>query len=463
MPPTIPNRFIDHIAHLIGDESAQSAFREAASSPLPRTLRANFKKQTQQEWQKMAQEIGLLIQPSAFAQGGYTLLPSRDPGRLLEHRMGYFYLQEMASMIPVEVLRRLAPEAKTVLDLCAAPGSKTTQLASSLSDAALIVANEPSRGRIKILVANLLRMGLGNVICTNLDGRNIGPVVTRHFDAVLVDAPCSGEGTIRKDKQALRGWHRKRFKKITRTQTELLQSGFQATAPGGVLVYSTCALSPEENQGVIASLMAKNSAQIAPLDLGEVMPELARSVTSEGFLWVAPHHYDTGGFFVAALRRKGSPGAALATVNEPNTRIEDDPVSSFLRDEYGFETRDLDGRFLQHNGMWLFQPRGAAEIECMLPLNRRGVKAATQQDGALAINQEFALVYGQAFTRNCVEVDRDQARHFLYGSEPDTNEELKTGCRILLRYRGQPLGFCRWESGRLRNLLGPSFVQQSVE
>ncbi|MFT7619444.1 MAG: 16S rRNA (cytosine1407-C5)-methyltransferase [Planctomycetota bacterium] len=460
----IPEKFLAHIAPLIGNEMEQSEFRKAVLRPLPKTLRANLNKQSATDWHLMAKELGLVLAPLPFLlSNGYQLESGKDAGKLLEHRMGFFYLQEAASMIPVEVLSRLCPDARRILDLCAAPGSKTTQIATRFPKTTHIVANEPSASRLSVLVANLLRFGIGNVVCSNQDGCNFGAALPEYFDAILVDAPCSGEGTIRKDRQALRGWNRKRFKKITRVQEQLLESAFASTAPGGAIVYSTCALSSEENQDIALRFIENHADELEVYDLGQVIPELEKSITPEGFLWVAPHHYDTGGFFVASFRKAGQRSDAGNEVDGEAGESGNTELSKRLEDHYGVDLSEIGGSLVHRGSTTYLQPSAASSLNERIRLNRPGIKVAETKAGETHIHQEFGMVHGAAFKRGFIEVDRDEARHFLYGGVLDYDASALGDNQILMRYRGQPLGFAVWSKDRFTNLLGPSFVQQRVD
>lgn len=138
----------------------------------------------------------------------------------------------------------------TVLDIAAAPGSKTTQMAQHMENYGVIVANDVSVKRLKALTNNLERLGVLNVCVTQLDGRRFGKLMPEAFDKILVDAPCSAEGTIRKSYKAIYNWQPWGYKKLVETQKMLLVSAYKALKPGGVLVYSTCTFAPEENEGL---------------------------------------------------------------------------------------------------------------------------------------------------------------------------------------------------------------------
>jgi len=177
-------------------------------------------------------------------------------GRALEHLLGYYYVQEIASMLPVIALKPKKNE--TILDLCAAPGSKTSQLAAKMENTGTIIANDLKLGRMKILASNLERCGVSNTIITKQDGLELCRRLKREnfeFDKILIDAPCSGEGTIRSTPKTLLMWNIKKIKSLSRLQKGLLSYAIEILRPGGEIIYSTCTHAPEENEGVIDSFI----------------------------------------------------------------------------------------------------------------------------------------------------------------------------------------------------------------
>ncbi len=231
-----------------------------------------------------------------------------DIGNLPEHTLGYIYVQDPASMIPPIVLDPKAGEA--VLDLCAAPGSKTTELAALMKNEGVIVANDINADRLKALGMNLSRMGVANTIITH----SIGGAMKKKdlsFDKVLVDAPCSATGTIRRSLSALSMWTPKLVSKISREQRALIDAGFCLLKPGGILVYSTCTQEPEENEGTVSWLLEKYpDAEVLPIHLNIKRRDAILSWEGTAYndackdcLRIGPQDNDTEGFFVAKIRK----------------------------------------------------------------------------------------------------------------------------------------------------------------
>lgn len=229
-------------------------------------------------------------------------------GRWLPYRLGWFHAQEEAALWPARLLG--AQPGDRVLDMCAAPGNKTAQIALSMKDQGLIVANDRTPGRLAALRFNLERLGVTCAVVTRGDGLRM-PREPRFFDRVLVDAPCSCEGTQRKrDRQRDATTFRRG---IRDTQVGLLRRALQVVKPGGTVVYATCTYAPEENEGVLDAIdpAVATIEQVTPPTDMTVAPGISAwdgktfraDVRHAVRLW--PHHNDTGGFFVARLRHLG--------------------------------------------------------------------------------------------------------------------------------------------------------------
>lgn len=233
----------------------------------------------------------------------------RDLGNLQEHALGYIYVQEASSMIPPVVLKPVPGD--TVLDMCAAPGSKTTQLAAFLENKGLLFANDVEGQRLAPLGINIQRCGVRNAVITLMKGQWYAKSGIL-FDKILLDAPCSGTGTINKSPGTLRMWNPKMVKRIVSTQKRLIETAFDILKPGGIMVYSTCSNEPEEDEGVVDYLI-KNREGVEVLD---VDLEINRSPCITSFngheydsqvekcvrIWPQDNH--TEGFFICRIKKK---------------------------------------------------------------------------------------------------------------------------------------------------------------
>lgn len=226
-----------------------------------------------------------------WCRSGYYVNLNR-PGNTIEHTIGYIYVQEASSMIPAEALE--VCDGMSVLDLCAAPGSKTTQIAE-MNVNGTIVANEFDGKRIKALVSNINRMGVSNCIMTKYDGCSFPQ---RNFDRVLADVPCSEVGTARKNNEILKIWNVNYVKRISNLQKKLILSAFECLKKGGVMVYSTCTTTTEENEDVVEFLLEKRSdACISKIKLN------IKCEKTEYGIRLYPWHNDTECSFVSKIEK----------------------------------------------------------------------------------------------------------------------------------------------------------------
>ncbi len=208
------------------------------------------------------------------------------PGKHPYHDIGLYYIQEPSAMAPAVMLDPQPGER--VLDLCAAPGGKSTQLASAMRGEGLLVANEIHPARAKILSSNIERMGITNALVTNEDSAHLAQHFPEYFHRILVDAPCSGEGMFRKNPEAIAEWSRENVHKCAARQAEILDNAASMLMPGGTLVYSTCTFSKEEDEDAVRAFLERH-------------PEFA--LIEEKRLW--PHQLRGEGHYAARLQREG--------------------------------------------------------------------------------------------------------------------------------------------------------------
>ncbi len=230
-----------------------------------------------------------------------------DLGNTVEHDLGYYYVQEAASMVPPLVLD--PQPGDRVLDVAAAPGSKSSQMAAMMQNRGVLMANDVSGARLAALGINLQRMGVSNCVISMMPGERIKEL---EFDRILLDAPCSGTGTIRKSLKTISMYNPGSIKSLVGLQHRLLANAWSLLRPGGTLVYSTCSLEPDEDEGVIDWFLQNNKdATLAPITLnikhGPAVQEFEgktypSDVSNCLRLW--PQDNDTEGFFVAKLVKK---------------------------------------------------------------------------------------------------------------------------------------------------------------
>ncbi|MDD2678645.1 MAG: RsmB/NOP family class I SAM-dependent RNA methyltransferase [Candidatus Nanoarchaeia archaeon] len=297
--PIFKDSFKDYFSGLLGDEL--NDFIESCKKPLPESIRVNKLKILPLDLKKNLESKGWVLENVPFYDSAFIV--KKRPislGNALEHFLGQFYVQEQSSMIPPLVLNPGLNDV--VLDACASPGSKTTQLSEMMKNAGVIVANDLGIGRISILSANIDRMGCRNVVVSNGDGKRFGNH-PNFFDKILLDAPCTGYGAIRKDWSIAKMFNPKSYKFLANIQKSLLKTCWKSLNPGGELVYSTCTLTKEENEdNVVDFLNSTPDAKIEKINLKGF--EKHRGINLNEAIRIWPHRIDMEGFFIAKLVKK---------------------------------------------------------------------------------------------------------------------------------------------------------------
>ena len=299
-------KFIERYSKLTNFEE----FKKYSLSFLRRSIRINTIKTSTNDLKKRLEKDWKLTQIPWCKQGFWVEHKKgrRDIGNTLEHQLGYIYVQEAASMIPPIVLN--PKKGEIVLDMCAAPGSKSSQIAAMMQNKGILIANDYQGKRLAPLTLNLQRVGVSNCILTLMEGRFFKGF---NFDKILVDAPCSGTGTIRKSLKTLRIWNPDMVKRLAGTQKQLIETAFNNLKKEGTLVYSTCSLEPEENEAVIDFLLDKyknvrvEEIKINGLKRSSPVLEFENKKYNnkiKNCLRIWPQDNDTEGFFVAKIIKK---------------------------------------------------------------------------------------------------------------------------------------------------------------
>jgi len=307
--------FVERMEALLGKKGAEEFF-EISYTKCPVSIRCNTLKIGVEELKSRLENYGWEIrQPMSEFPEVMVVDSKLNPGELgktKEHLLGYYYVQEISSMLPMLALRPKAGDF--VLDLCASPGSKTTQAAAMMENEGTIIANELSMGRIGILNSNLERCGVMNAIVTRKEGvalceRLLNKSQIR-FDKILVDAPCSGEGTLRKSPKTFLMWNPNMIKKIAGVQKQLAVAALRLLKVGGEMIYSTCTLAPEEDEMIVDFLIKNFDIEIEQLKLPLKFREGVCSWEGNELsgevkkcLRLYPQDNDTDGFFVAKIKK----------------------------------------------------------------------------------------------------------------------------------------------------------------
>ena len=473
------------------------ALKEASSKPLRKSLRVNTLKSSIEKFQKWAEERGWKLEQVPWCQEGFFCAPfdraqgdtEEAFGRDLLHQLGHTYIQEAASMLPATLLDPQPGE--TILDLCSAPGSKTTQIAARLRQGyggqakGVLIANDIQEKRLWTLKQALYRSGVTNVIVTKKVGQWFGKHMTERFDRVLCDAPCTAQGIVRKDPGALAYSSDQAIQKMATLQFGLLEAAIHAAKVGGRIVYSTCTLTPEENELLVAAVLKKYQGKVeqaaisgqqtalleAERDSSKVQDYLHRTdrwpLAAGRFaayrLW--PQTYDTEGFFSAVLQKTERTRDPIPL---ENFSFQEKPVTgNRLRDTLR-TVEDLFGTSFFEKGDCLFE-RGeylmlATEevAKCTLPTENYSLGlpfVKSVGEGRLRLEHEIAILRGSKASKNTHELSPEALGQVLQGDDIACPKELKGD--VLLRFHDLTVGVGLAKDGILKNRLPRWFVQQS--
>lgn len=365
-----PPDFEEKFKTLLSDQA--DAFFQSLSQPSVQGLRVNLCKISAEDFPA---DSGLALSPVPWcAEGFYVEDPAQRPGKHPYHEAGVYYLQDPSAMAPVALL---SPQAgDRVLDLCAAPGGKSTQIAALIGADGFLLANEIHPQRSRQLSQNIERMGFANTIVSNESPARLAARLPGFFDKVLVDAPCSGEGMFRKNEEARQHWSSKNVLFCHDRQLDILAQAAVMLRPGGRLVYSTCTFSPEEDEQTIADFLARHPAfevevqknphfdEGQPAWASPPLPQLAHTHR----LW--PHHQRGEGHFVAVLHKSDSAGPGHTKI--PAIRLLPKAPAAYASFAEQYIAGSLSGPFLLF-GDQLYQPPSQAPSLDGLKIVRPGL------------------------------------------------------------------------------------------
>ncbi len=413
------------------------------------------------------------LEPVPWTSDGFYYREGH-PGRQPFYHAGLYYIQEPSAMYPAAALRPNPGER--VLDICAAPGGKSVQLAAALRGEGLLVSNDIKEERVKALVKNMEMAGIRNAVITNETPEKLRRAFPEFFDKILVDAPCSGEGMFRKEEAAVKGWGHFQNAACRSMQEAILEEVHGMLRPGGLILYSTCTFDPLENEQTISWFVERHPEYVL-----EPLPKLAgvedgrpewgslaeNDLEKTARLW--PHKVRGEGHF-AALLRKGSDGTAgtsRRTDTLPSSyRLLPGPPDEFCSFYRANFIGDVwKGSYFQMGAHLYYLPDSPPNLDG-LKLARAGLYLGVLEKGRFKPSHPFALALAAADCRVFVDFERDQEDllRYLKGetllAKPDwrirrdgtiPTEDLPDGW-VMLGVEGFPLGWGQARNGVVKNL-----------
>ncbi|MCI8332492.1 MAG: SAM-dependent methyltransferase [Clostridiales bacterium] len=440
---TLPPSFVTRMQRLLKEEYA--AYDKALSEPPVKGLISSVKMPADE----LAAHLPFALERVPYHPNGFYF-DAPNPGRHPLHHAGAFYVQDPSAMAAVCAL----PIQKSwrVLDCCAAPGGKSIQLATQIGPEGLLVSNEIDRGRVRILAANIERMGLANVIVTNQDTDALSRQYPAFFDLVLADAPCSGEGMFRKYKEAAEDWSEGKIAGCANMQQNILHNAGACVAPGGYLLYSTCTFSVEENESMIEAFLESHPQFTLRPVCEALLPFTKPGVTEKATLArrFYPHQAPGEGQFIALMQKSADSGRAEQAPADKNRLQQPSKEEQHLIDQFLSQNTTI-----KPNALTIIAtPDGFRTLSSTPPASLHGVIAygvniGRIQKGVFHPHHQFFSAFGRFFNQQ-VNLAADSPETALYLAGHTLPSEGPNGwCCLLID--GCPAGGGKRVNGVIKN------------
>ncbi len=439
----LPNEYITRMKTLLGEEF--DSYMKALSEAPVRGFRVNTDKISAEDFVSINE---LSREKIPYVSNGYYLDYDRI-GNHPFHHAGMIYVQEPGAMAPAECLD-IEPDW-IILDMCAAPGGKSTQLKNKLGDKGVLVSNEIIPSRCKILTGNIERLGLQRTVTTCLDTGKLAGLYPDTFDMIMVDAPCSGEGMFRKEEIAIDEWSEENVRKCAERQRDILENAAICLKDGGYIVYATCTFSLEENEKTVDSFLQLHPEfEIVPVN------EKVRENTSKGIYFEGcrtenihyarrfyPHKAKGEGQFMALLHHNGMPYNEAKKPTKPTEKVPE-AVFDFLDDV--LESYDKNNVLIYNGSPVYFTPdfkvkKGTA-FSC-------GVTIGEMRKNYILPHHQFFMAMGKDFKRKIdLDSNSEELKKYLHGEEFETQTE--NGWAVVTTH-GCSVGGVKVVGGRAKN------------
>lgn len=431
----LPESFIERMKEQLGDEAEE--FFASFEKDFNRGLRVNTLKISVDEFLKISP---FKLEPIPWTDDGFYYNPEELVTKHPHYYAGLYYIQEPSAMAPVNVL--LPEEGDVVLDLCAAPGGKTTQIASMLRASGLIVSNDINNNRVKAIVRNIEKYGIKNSIVLNADQRQIASKLGNIFDKILIDAPCSGEGMFRKDKKAVAAWKEYSFDQCAKLQREIIDYIPSMIKAQGQIVYSTCTYNREENEEQIDYLIREHNFMAKDINSFEKNVDISVDKNC-GRIW--PHKQLGEGHFLASLIYD-KPDACGKDLVDNDLSTAPEELSTFVVDNLKI---DLKGKFkLVKENLYLL-PQKFVDLKG-LRIAREGWLVGTIKRGRFVPHQSFAMGLKMSEVKNTINLSSESIEVIKYLKCETIKVEGNKGWNLVC-VDGYPLGWGKHDGNNLKN------------
>lgn len=459
----LPEAFLKRMEKLLQEEYTdfvQSFEREAYKGLRVNTLKGNL--------EEFLAECPFSLQKIPWVDNGFYYREDEKPGRHPLHEAGAYYIQEPSAMAPVTFLD--AKPGDRILDLCAAPGGKSTQIAGYMKGEGILFCNEIHPARARILSENIERMGIRNAIVTNENPKHLAGMFPGYFDKILVDAPCSGEGMFRKKEEAGEEWSEENVVLCAERQDEVLCRAADMLRPGGRLVYSTCTFAPAENEGSISRFLQTHTEfRMVKTTMPEGfvcgrkdwVPEAADNI--DYTMRLMPHKVQGEGHFIAVMEKEGEKETSFKrnSINGIEKGIREKEYTDFLdfKKKYLKDSCPknvcLEGTYLLFGEQLYLGPKDMPALKGLKVL-RPGLHLGTLKKNRFEPSHALALTLKKEEAVQCVMLSAKEASVYISG-QTFSGEEIEmvpadvSGGWCLVCVEGFSLGWGKLAGNQLKN------------
>ncbi|MBD5086857.1 MAG: RNA methyltransferase [Clostridiales bacterium] len=436
----LPKDFSARMKSMLGDEFEE--FAKSFDKEKFQALRINTLK-TDGEVVKNA----FSLRPVPWCRQGYYFNGEERPGKSVLHEGGAYYIQEPSAMAVAENLD--VQEGEIILDLCAAPGGKSTQIACLLGENGLLISNEIIPSRAKILSQNIERLGIKNCIVTNESPKSLAERFVGIFDRILVDAPCSGEGMFRKNQLAIDEWSEGNVRLCKARQLDILDDAIKMLKPGGRIVYSTCTFSKEENEEVVDEFLSK----YPDFEVLQSKYEFCHGFSIEGGAHndmlaktnrIFPHKFDGEGHFFAILQRSGQADAVKYSLQ--SSKISQSQVKTYSE----WQKENLSTNFvadLAFGDNLYAMPKGTPRLD-RLKVERAGLHLGIVVKNRFEPSHSLALALKPSEAKRVINLTEEDAIKYIGGQTLICDGEKGWALAV---YEGITLGWCKCDGSYAKN------------
>ncbi len=447
----LPSKFIDEMKEMLGDEFDD--FLASYDEDYYRGIRCNTLKITPSEFEK---KVPFVSEKVDWVQNGYYTSEDEQPAKHPYYFAGLYYIQEPSAMMPASQLP--VEPGDRVLDLCAAPGGKTTELGAKLKGEGVLVSNDISASRAKALVKNVELFGIKNAVVVSESPDKLAERLEGYFDKILVDAPCSGEGMFRKVHSIAKNWEQYGSQYYADIQRTVLPSAVKMLKPGGMMIYSTCTFSKLEDEDSI-SFILENNPDMELIESHKLFPH---KIKGEGHFVALLHKKDTA--TALAVESSAKDGKEKGTINKYDTKVRSKYKK--ISDE-AFDFFESIGFKIDVSRLWVNEdrinmlPEDAPDLSRLRVL-RTGLFLGEMKKGRFEPSQSLALALKAEEYPNVLDLklDDDRVVRYLKCESIDVEDGEVNDGYCLVAVDGYPLGWGKVDKGRFKNKYLPSWRLQ---